>query len=296
MNLSVNRRDFLRTARNVGAGVALSGLASTCLTSTGLAADKKQLDWKICCAAYSFNALTFVEMLAKVKQLGLEHVEGFNWQQLCKDKPKVKTDASMSAADRREMRKRVADAGLKMELCYISRLQDKNDAQKTFEWAKDLGIKTFVAEPPFEAYDMVEKLCNEYAINLAVHNHPSPSKYFNPDTTVKVCKGRGKRIGACCDTGHWVRSGFDPVAALKKLEGRIISLHLKDVERFGDKKAECVPWGTGKGSIAGIMKELHRQGFEGTFSIEYEPYRPENFDKIAQCIAFFKKEQAKLEA
>lgn len=291
MNYSVHRRDFLRTARNVGAGVALSGLAGTCF-----AAGKKQLDWKLCCSAYSFNGLTFVEMLDKVKQIGLGYVEGFNWQQLSPHKPDVKTDATMSPADRGEMRKRIADAGLKMELCYISQLQEENDARKTFEWAKDLGIQTFVAEPPFEAYDMVEKLCNEYEINLAVHNHPSPSKYFDPATTLKVCTGRGKRIGACCDTGHWVRSGFDPVGALKKLEGRIICLHLKDVERFGDKQAECVPWGAGKGSIAAIMKELHRQGFNGTFSIEYEPYRPENFDKIVQCITFFKQEQSKLEA
>ena len=34
-------------------------------------------------------------------------------------------------------------------------------------------------------------------------------------TLLDLCKGRGKRIGACCDTGHWVRSGLDPVACLK---------------------------------------------------------------------------------
>ncbi len=292
MNLSVNRRDFLRTARNIGTGVVMSGLGGACLASEG----KKKLDWTLCCAAYSFNQLSFVETLDKVKQLGLGHVEGFNWQKFSKEKPEVKTDANMSAADRRATQKRLADAGMKMELCYINRMQEKNEAEKTFEWAKDLGIKTFICEPPFEAYDMVEKLCNQYEINLAVHNHPSPSKYFDPATTLKVCKGRGRRIGACCDTGHWVRSGFDPVDACRKLEGRIISLHLKDVERFGDKKAECVPWGTGKGRIEDIMKELHRQGFNGVFSIEYEPYRPENFDKIAQCISFFKEVQSKIEA
>ncbi len=292
MNYSVNRRDFLGTARNFGAGVVMSGLAGACLASMG----KKKLDWTLCCAAYSFNQLTFVETLEKVKQLGLVHVEGFNWQPLSKDKPKVKTDVNMSAADRREIRKRIADAGMKMELCYINRMQEKGEAEKTFAWGKDLGIKTFVAEPPLAAYDMVEKLCNQYEINLAVHNHPSPSTYFNPATTLEVCKGRGKRIGACADTGHWVRSGFDPVQACRKLEGRIISLHLKDVDSFGDKKAECVPWGAGKGRIEDIMKELHRQGFGGTFSIEYEPYRPENFDKIAQCISFFKEVQSKIEA
>ncbi len=288
MNLPVNRRDFLKTSCSIGAGVALSGMAGT-----SFAANKK-LDWKLCCAAYSFNQLSFVDMLQQVKKLGLGHVEGFNWQKFSNDKPGVKTDVSMSAADRREMRKRIADAGMKMEFCYINKLQEEKAARKTFEWGKDLGVKAFVVEPPFEAYEMLEKLCNEYKMDLAIHNHPSPSKYFNPDTTLKVCKNSGKRIGACCDTGHWVRSGFDPVKALAKLEGHIKSLHLKDVASFGDKKAECVPWGTGKGSIADIMKELQRQGFNGTFSIEYEPYKPENFDYISQCITFFNKVKSQL--
>jgi sugar phosphate isomerase/epimerase len=235
-------------------------------------------------------------MLEKVKQLGLGHVEGFNWQAFSKDKLNVKTDSNMSAADRREMRKRLDDAGLKMEFCYISRMEKKDDVEKTFEWGKDLGIKHFVSEPPPEAFGMVEELCNKYEINLALHNHPLPSRYFNPDTTLKMCKEYGKRIGACCDTGHWVRSNFDPVEALRKLEGHIISLHLKDVDQIGKVQARCVPWGTGKGRIEDIMKELHRQGFEGTFSIEYEPYSPKNFDKITQCIDFFKEVQEKIES
>jgi sugar phosphate isomerase/epimerase len=173
-------------------------------------------------------------------------------------------------------------------------LQKEDASRKIFEWAKGMGVETLVAEPPFKAYDMIEGLCDEYEISLAVHNHPAPSRYFDPATVAKVCEGRGKRIGACCDTGHWVRSGFDPVKACKKLEGRIVSFHLKDVDRFGDKKAECVPWGTGKGDIAGILEEMHRQGFKGVFTIEYEPYRPENFEKIAQCIAFFDETAKKL--
>ncbi len=157
-----------------------------------------------------------------------------------------------------------------------------------------MGIKALVAEPPFDAYDMLEKLCNEYEINLAVHNHPAPSQYWNPETTAKVCAGRGPRIGSCSDTGHWTRSGFNPVEALKMLKGRVINLHLKDVSEFGVKKAGCVPWGTGKGNIEGILKELHRQGFKGAFGIEYEPYKPENFQFITECIEYFESVAAKL--
>ena len=61
---------------------------------------------------------------------------------------------------------------------------------------------------------------------------------------MKVCKDRSKRIGACADTGHWLRSGLNPLECLKKLEGRIISLHFKDLNEKGPS-AHDVPWETG---------------------------------------------------
>jgi sugar phosphate isomerase/epimerase len=32
-------------------------------------------------------------------------------------------------------------------------------------------------------------------------------------------------VGATADTGHWLRSGLDPVACLKILQGHITSAH-----------------------------------------------------------------------
>jgi hypothetical protein len=79
-----------------------------------------------------------------------------------------------------------------------------------------MGIETIVSEPAFDAFDTVEKLCEEYKINVALHNHPSPSPYWNCETVLKVCKGRSKRIGACADTGHWMRSKLNPLECIKK--------------------------------------------------------------------------------
>jgi sugar phosphate isomerase/epimerase len=297
MNCSVDRRRFLKTTGALGAAVAMSSLGARHLPAAEAGAgapNAKKLGWTLCCSAYSFNQLTFCEAIEKVKALGLDSIEGFNWQELAKDKPGVKTDSAMSAADRKEMRKRLSDAGVRLDVCYLNAMNDEAVSRKSFDWLGDLGVGIVVGEPPLDAYDMIEKLCDEYKINLAIHNHPSPSTYFDPATVAKVCRGRGKRIGSCADTGHWVRSGFDPVEALKLLEGRVLMFHLKDVDSVGNKEAECVPWGTGKGSIAAILKEMRRQKFRGIFSIEYEPYRPENFAKIAECVAFFDRTAAEL--
>lgn len=83
-------------------------------------------------------------------------------------------------------------------------------------------------------------------------------------------KGQSKRIGACADIGHWVRSGLDPVECLKKLEGYVIELHFKDLNEKNNKKAHDVHWGTGISNVDGVTRELKRQRFKGVISVEYE--------------------------
>ena len=154
-----------------------------------------------------------------------------------------------------------------------------------------MQVETIVAEPPAEAFPAIDKLCEEFQINLAVHNHPkSPqSKYWQPEHVLKVCEGRSRRIGGCCDTGHWVRSGLDPVECLKKMAGRIISMHLKDVIEWGNPGARDVPLGQGKANYAAVLQELRRQTFKGVMTIEYEHESPQLMDDVAQCVAFVEK-------
>jgi sugar phosphate isomerase/epimerase len=146
-----------------------------------------------------------------------------------------------------------------------------------------MGMETLDGEPPHDAFDMLEKLCDEYQLNLAVHNHAKPSPNWDPETLLKIFQGRSKRIGACCDTGAWTWSGLSSVETLKKLQGRILTFDLKDVteERF------CVPFGAGKSDIRGIMKELRRQRFRGVLGIEYSQRTPNSEAEIARCVTYF---------
>jgi len=288
MRNTICRRGFLQSAAAAGVGLGLNvptlGSAAPRATSNA-----NRLGWRLACCAYSFNKLSFYETIDKVRALGLGAIEGFVWQRLSPEKPKVLTNAQLSAADRREMKLRLADADMRLVSTYCNKLEEPDASRQVFEFAKELGMEFLVAEPPTAAYDMLEKLCNEYQISLAVHNHPQPSPYWSPDVFLERSQGRGPRIGVCADTGHWCRSNLEPVVQLKRLQGRVVSFHLKDVDTYGDKKAECVPWGTGKGRIPEILVEMKRQGFKGVFGIEYEPYHPENFERIRACGTYFEK-------
>jgi sugar phosphate isomerase/epimerase len=246
----------------------------------------EKLGWRLGMQAWSFNRATFFDSIDKTASLGLGYIEAFPGQRVSKE-ISVGVSESMSADVRKTIKKKLADSGVKMVNFGVCGLP-KDGGRATFEWAKDMGIETIVSEPGEDALDAIEKLCDEYQINVALHNHPMPSHYWNPDTVLKVCKGRSKRIGACADTGHWVRSKLDPTECLKKLEGRIISFHFKDLNERSPNGHD-VAWGTGKSDVKGMLKEIKRQGLKAVFSIEYEYNWDNSLPEIAQSAAYFDK-------
>ena len=291
MSTRVHRRRFLETSGAIAAAVGLSGLtggrASAAPAAKG-APNAEKLGWRLGCQAYSFNHFTFFEAVDKNASLGLRYIEAYPGQKLSAEKPDVKIEESMSAEDRATVKKKLADSNVKLVCFGVT-----GASRKAFDFAKEMGVETIVSEPGFDTFDELDKLCEEYGINVAIHNHPEPSPYWNPDKVLEACKGHSKRIGSCADTGHWMRSGINPIDALRKLEGRIISLHFKDLNQFGHS-AHDVPWGTGKGDVPGMLKELKRQGLKAMFSIEYEHNWLDSVPDIAKCVEYFDKVAAEL--
>ncbi len=292
MNHRINRRGFLRTTGALGAAATMTSLSTSPLSAAEAAKTSsphaEKIGWRLACELYTFRHISFYEALEPIAALGLRHVEPGFFLRLDKDRPALRTNESLSAELRDEMKEKMATAGVKMSNFYANLQNNEADCRQIFEFAKEMGVENLVAEPPAEAMPMIDGLCQEYEINLAIHNHPksATSKYWRPENVLKVCQGRSKRIGACCDTGHWVRSGLDPVESLKKMEGRVVSFHLKDVIAWGEPAARDVPLGTGKAKYAAVLTELHRQGFQGVLSIEYEHQSPKLVEEVAQCIAF----------
>lgn len=166
---------------------------------------------------------------------------------------------------------------------------DEAQARQIFQFAKKLGLYGITTES-VESIDVIEKLVKEYDIHVGFHDHPrrpkdSSYKMWDPNYILSVVKDRDPRIGACADTGHWVRSGLEPVDCLRILNGRIMSAHLKDLNEKSPN-AHDVPYGTGVSDIPGILKELKRQHFAGNVSIEYEYHWTNSLPEVAQCIGF----------
>jgi len=285
----LSRRGFLMAA---GAGAALA------VATRGAAAEAKKvklstpnaerLGWRLSCGLYTFRDRTFYEAIDVIAGLGIVNVEPAFFLPLSKDQPDLKTSESLSAEQRREMKKRLDDRGLKMASYYAPLEADANAFRKVFDFAKEMGVETLVAEPPMEVVEKLDGLCQEYKINLAIHNHAEAagSRYWKPENVLKVSEGRSKAIGGCPDTGHYVRTGLDPSECLKKLQGRIISVHLKDVAEKGKVDARDVPLGQGKANYTQVLQTLQALKFKGLATIEYEHLSPQLVEDVAQCVKF----------
>ncbi len=221
---------------------------------------------------WTYREFTFLETLDKVSALGIKYLQAFPGQKLGDGFPGGKFDHNMPPETRKALKERIAASGLKVVAYGVTDIgRTEPEMRKAFDFARDMGIRTIVCEPADGDFPMINKLVGEYDICIAVHNHPAPSKYWSPVTSLRLIKDLDERIGVSADTGHWMREGLDPVECLRLLKGRIIDVHLKDRSDFGKgPSAFDVAWGSGKADMKRVLAELTLQDFGGFLTIEYE--------------------------
>ena len=255
------------------------------------------LGWRLGPAAWSFNRFTFFEAVDKTAALGLRYIEAFEGQRVNRDSD-AKMGADLSAEVIAKLRSKLDSAQVKLTSLYIHNLPGEEVAcRKAFELCRKLGIETIVSEPAPETLNLIERLCDEYGINVAIHNHAKgSSRYWDPQEVLKVCEGRSPRLGACADTGHWQRSGIKPVEGVRLLGRRLLSFNLKDLTELS-LNGHDVPWGTGRGEIGALLQEVYRLGVKpAIFAVEYEHNWDSNSPDIARCAEFFNRTVADIAA
>jgi type 1 glutamine amidotransferase/sugar phosphate isomerase/epimerase len=257
---------------------------------------QEKLGWRLGVEAYTFHKFTFFETIEKTAQLGLPYVGGLSFQKVSKETPK-NFDPQLTDDELSAIRLQLEAAGLRLLTYYLQDIpNDEAACRKIFEFGRKLGIETFMSEPKPEALDLIEKFCDEYGINVALHNHDQKASplYWNPEGVLKACQGRCKRLGACGDLGYWMRSGIDPIKAARTLKDRLLTVQMHDLHASGSEGHD-VPWSTGVGKSAEFFRELHRLGIKPTMiGLEYSYDWLESLPKVAQCIEFFNATTLKL--
>jgi type 1 glutamine amidotransferase/sugar phosphate isomerase/epimerase len=282
-------RFYLAAAQFILGDLPASTVPSAKLTPALRA--QEQMGWRLGVEAYTFHRYTLFEAIEKTAQLGLPYMGGLSFQKVSEQIPK-NFDPDLTDAELEQVRLKLDAAGVRMLTYYIQDIPgDEAGCRKVFEFGRKIGIETFMTEPAPAALDTIERFCDEYDIKVALHNHDRTASpvYWRPEGILEVCKGRSKRIGACADVGYWIRSGIDPIAAVRKLKDRLITIQMHDLN---DRTAEGhdVPWGTGAGRTGQLLKEMHRLKIVPVmFGLEYSYDWLDNMPECAETIAFFNK-------
>lgn len=239
----------------------------------------------------TFHPFPLSESLDKTRELGIKYVEIYPGHKLGGKWGDKVFDQNLDSQTRREIKAMARSKGIEIIAGGVFTADDPGEWEKIFAFCKDMGMKYVTCEPALGDWDLVEALSDKYRLKVAVHNHPKPSDYWNPDLLLAAISGRSKNIGSCADVGHWRREGIDQLEAIKKLEGRILFSHFKDIlpAKEGETWQHDTIWGSGILNVKGMIEELVRQGFKGYLSVEYENNYENSVPDIKQCLEYYNK-------
>jgi sugar phosphate isomerase/epimerase len=235
--------------------------------------------------SYSLRESTADKALDEIQELGLHTVELFEKH--------LSVGSSQEQID--QMKDKLAKHEIKLLAHGVNGFgKDEAANRRLFEFAKKAGIRNISADPSPDAFDSLDKLVQEYDIRIAIHNHGPGARYNKIDDVLKAIQGHHKLIGACADLGHYIRSGEDPVKAIRMLEGRLYGVHLKDFDQpKGDAKGVIL--GKGRLDVLEVFKALKKVEFpaDGALSIEYEEHPENPMSDLRECVAVAREAEKK---
>lgn len=268
---SSSRREFLQwTAAAAGAAVWSPVIS--------LAADADPYGgFKMSIQSYSLRGFDGKTAMQHSQKLGLKYWESF------RNHIPMDTAPEKVAA----MKTQLKEHGITLLAFGVEGFNDNEGAaRKAFDFAKAMGVMSISADPKKDSktFDLLDKLVAEYDIAIAIHNHGPKASYDKVTDVQTWVKDRHPKIGACVDTGHYLRSDEDPVEVIEKLGKRVFGVHLKDVKNLpgGGKKFTIL--GEGDLRLADCLKALKKLDYKYALSLEYEENPQDPIADIELCL------------
>lgn len=277
MFTNLSRRRFLALSAAAAAGATWFD-APRILESTGRAQSGDRFGgFPIGVQSYSLREFKLPEVLRHLQGMQVHYVEFAG------------THCPLTASDEElaQISKQTHDADLKISAHGVNRFTSDHEAnKKVFDFAKKLGARVITADPNPDSFDSLDKLVAEYDIRIAIHNHGPTHRYNKVESVVSAIQGHDKRIGACVDCGHYLRSGEDPVKCVLTLRDRVYGVHMKDEAETNTPKSSNVVIGKGHLDLVGLFKALRQVKFpaDGALSLEYEANPKNPIDDMKACL------------
>ena len=127
----------------------------------------------------------------------------------------------------------------------------------------------------------VEEIADDAGLKTALHPHWAMAIEDGSDVERLL---DASDVGLCIDTGHLYLAGTDPVDVARMATGRVLHVHLKDVDRALAERVRngevlfrqavidglFTPLGAGGVDIGGVIRTLESDGFRGWYVLEHD--------------------------
>jgi len=275
-NNALTRRMFLF---NLFAGTAGLTLMHPLLASAQQAAvGPKPFPFKLGLQSHVLHNLSLEEALMKTKTLGL------TWWEGAPVHLPVTSDASKIASYRQMFHAhnvRLIGYGV------VDFTSDEADARSKFQFARAMGVKTITASPRPEALPLLDRLTQEFNMDLGIHNAgPEDENWGTWQKVLDGMAGKNPRIGACDDTGQYLRGGSNPITAESKFGKRLYSIHLSSVLDGPNGTKTFTPIGTNGGllDVVQLLRFLKEQNYRGILAISDEGHPDDPMPGLKQSV------------
>jgi sugar phosphate isomerase/epimerase len=276
------RRQFLAAGAAAAAAACLPGRAAaheghTHLTFAG---------FPMGIQSFTLRELALEPMLDAVERLGLRYVELIPETKVLFYEFGSHFPVTDDAAEIARVKNALAARGIQLAASGVHGVADAAEAERLFAFATAAGIPLLTIMPDDEALDALDRLCAEHpGVRLGIHNHGPWFRYDKIADVEASLAERHPNFGACVDTGHFIRSGEDPVEALRRLGPRVHGVHLKDFAGEGFF-AEGRILGQGELDLDALFRTLREIGFgpDKALSLEYEASPEDPIPDVEACL------------
>ena len=214
--------------------------------------------WRVGIPSAAFKQMTFAEAAVKADALGLGSIEGSSTQKVSYEIPK-NLDYRLAPGERTAVNNRLRELNVTLAGYRVENLgADDAQRRKIFEFAKEVGVQTIFAGPEQASLAEIDKLANEFGINVALESHKDPK------SVMSTLEGRSKKIGVRADIGGWMHEGIKPVEALPLVKDRLMAVNVRDRSALG-AKGKDVTAGSGVAALSEFFVAAYRAGVKPLF-------------------------------
>jgi len=184
---------------------------------------------------------------------------------------------------------RFNEAGVKIVAIGVEYLSgDYAKDKPRFEWCKIAGVKhmsiAFQPQAMFDGLKNIEKLADEFDLQLGIHNHGGYDWLGNPTILKYIFERTSMRIGLHLDTAWAIDAGQNPVEMAEKFIDRLVGVHVKDFVYDRERHPSDVIIGTGILDLPKLMNTLKQMNFAGPLVIEYEGDEKNPVPALSECV------------